>query len=218
MEMIKHSHNGFVVYETPYILPNQEEVKRGLFDLVNVFRPGEKTRLDAIKRLEEASNGKSNVNPGPGVQCDLRWSNNPYVSSVQNLLSNQVLQFHNYYFDRKGVESFGAFWTYISHPENLDSNYHTHELFYPAENHIVTTWTITYYLDVPDNCEGDDGKLLFSHDSNDDNALKIFPKKETIYIFSGTLSHKPLLAPKSTQARVVLAGNVYIPFIDKVLL
>ena len=218
MEMVKHTHNGFVVYETPFVLPNQEEVKKGLFDLVNVFRPGEKTRLDAIERIKKISGGKLAGNPGPGVQCDLRWSNNPFVSNVQNLLSNKVLEFHNHFFDRKGEETYGAFWTFISHPENLDTNFHTHEEFYPSENHIVTTWTITYYLDVPDNCEGDDGKLLFSHDGNDTNALKLFPKKDTIYIFNGTLRHKPNVAPKSTQARVVLAGNVHIPFVDKVLI
>lgn len=214
--MYIHTHNGFSVYEVPFSLPSQDKVKEGLLKLTEVFRPGEKTRDDVIARYERISGEKFTGSQGPGIQCDLKWSNNQYVYNIQSQLSDKVLEFHNKFFERKGVDSYGSFWTFISYPENLDANYHTHDIFHHAEEHLVTTWTVTYYLQLPDNCKEDEGKLLFSHNADDNNALKLFPKKDTLYIFNGALKHKPNVAPNSTQARIVIAGNVYIPFLKKV--
>lgn len=213
--MVVHSHNGFFVYEIPFSVPNQEKIKEGILKLTKIFRPGEKTRKDVIARYEKISGEKYVGSQGPGIQCDLKWSNNQYVSGIQSKLSDKVLEFHNSSFGNKGEETFGSFWTFISYPENLDAKYHTHHVFHPAEDHLVTTWTVTYYLQLPDNCKEDEGKLLFSHNADDSNALKLFPKRDTLYIFSGGLKHKPNVAPNSTQARIVLAGNVYIPFLNK---
>ena len=212
--MIKHEHDGFVVYEFPYTLPDQDKVLDEVHRLASYLRQGARTRADMLE-LYKAS--KSRIVPGPGIQVDLHYSNGEYLSKVPRLLGNKVLEFHNNNFDRKGEESFTHSWAYISHPENKDTNFHTHEYFSPTDSHIVTTWTITYYLEVPDNCQGDEGKLLFSTSGEDSNALKLFPKKNTIYIFNGTLSHRPDIAPNSTRSRVVLAGNVAIPLKDKVL-
>lgn len=213
--MIKHEHDGFVVYEFPYALPNQDKVLDEVHKLASYLRQGARTRDDMLE-IHRAS--KSKIVPGPGIQVDLHYSNGEYLSKVPRLLGSKVLEFHNNNFDRKGEESFTHSWAYISHPENKDTNFHTHEFFSPTDNHIVTTWTITYYLEVPDNCQGDEGKLLFSTSGEDSNSLKLFPKKNTIYIFNGTLSHRPEIAPNSTKSRVVLAGNVAIPLKDKVLI
>lgn len=212
--MIKHEHDGFVVYEFPYTLPDQDKVLDEVLRLASFIKQGARTRDDMLE-IYKAS--KSKINPGPGIQVDLHYSNGEYLSKVPRLLGNKVLEFHNNNFDRKGEESFTHSWSFIGHPENRDSNFHTHEFFSPTDSHVVTTWTITYYLEVPDNCQGDEGKLLFSTSGEDSNALKLFPKKNTIYIFSGTVDHRPEISPNSTKSRVVLAGNVAIPFIDKVL-
>lgn len=213
--MIKHEHDGFVVYEFPYTLPNQDKVLDEVHRLASFMKQGARTRED-ILALFKASNNK--LIPGPGIQVELHYSTGEHLSKVPKLLGDKVLEFHNNNFDRKGEESFVHSWVYISYPENKDTNFHTHEFFSPSDNHIVTTWTITYYLELPDNCQGDEGKLLFSSSADDTNALKLFPKKNTIYIFNGTLDHRPDIAPNSTKPRVVLAANVAIPFKDKVLL
>lgn len=213
--MIKHEHEGFVVYEFPYTLPDQDKVLDEVHRLASYIKQGARTRDDILQIYKTT---KSKVSPGPGVQVELHYSNGEYLSKVPRLLGNKVLEFHNTNFDRKGEESFTHSWAYISHPENKDSNFHTHEFFSTMESQIVTTWTITYYLEVPDNCQDDEGKLLFSTSGEDSNALKLFPKKNTIYIFNGTLSHKPEIAPNSTKSRVVLAANVAIPLKDKVLI
>lgn len=210
-------HGSFSIYEVPAILDNKEGIRQGIQDLVDVFRPGIKDRLGLLNTLQ-TSGIKHHLQPGPGIQIHLSHSDNKYIRELQSTFNNLVLNFHNERFDRKGVNTFGYTWTFINDPSNTESNYHEHTKMSVIEPMIVNTWTWTYYLELPNNCEGDEGKIFFSHDGDDSNALKFFPKKDTLYIFPGSLLHRPEISPNSTSLRITLAGNVYIQFKDKVLI
>ena len=85
--MIKHEHDGFVVYEFPYTLPDQDKILDEVLRLASYIKQGARTRDDMIE-LYKAS--KSKMNPGPGVQVDLHYSNGEYLSKVPRLLGNKV--------------------------------------------------------------------------------------------------------------------------------
>lgn len=211
-----YEHNGFKVYAIPYVVPNRKKIIDTLLDLSKVFRGDIKTREESQELLNK--NTKLNLLTGPGLQVSTNFSGDADLNEFTRLLSHKVLEFHNNNFSRKGSRVFKHWWTYMSYPVNKDSNYHTHENISPLENHMTNTWTCTYYLQLPDNCIGDEGKLAFSYEEDDDTALKIFPDQDTIYIFEGSLPHKPFINPNSTIPRIVLAGNIFIPFDDKVLI
>jgi hypothetical protein len=212
---IKHS--SFSIYEVPMLLDNKQGIYQGIQDLVNNFRPGISDRLDLIKALEEGGL-KNRLQPGPGIQIGLHHSDNKNIYTLQSIFNTTVLDFHNTRFGRKGKNTFGYCWTYVSHPSNKETNYHDHIKMSTHEPLITNTWTWVYYLELPNNCSGDEGKIFFSHDNNDSNALKFFPKKDTLYIFPGSLGHRPELSPNSTLPRITLAGNVFIEFKDKILI
>ena len=217
IEYSEIKHGSFSVYEVPMPLENKKDIYQGIQDLVNNFRPGISDRLDLVKALE-GDNRNHRLKPGPGIQIGLHHSDNPNIYTLQSKFNNTVLDFHNARFGRQGINTFGYCWTFISLPSNKETNYHDHIRMSTHEPLITNTWTWVYYLELPNNCSGDEGKIFFSHDSNDLNALKFFPKKDTLYIFPGSLNHRPELAPNSTLSRITLAGNVFIEFKDKVLM
>lgn len=221
MDYTEIKHGGFSIYEVPKFLDNKESIYQGIEDLVRNFRPGMTDKADLIKALNAkalADGARNTIKPGPGIQIVLSHSDNPHVKTVQGTFNRAVLDFHNTKFGKKGVNTFGHSWVFISNPSNKDTNYHNHILMSPHEPLMTNTWTWVYYLELPDNCIGDEGKILFSLNGEDSNALKIFPKKDTLYIFPGYLQHRPEIAPNSTTPRITLAGNVFIEFKDKVLI
>ena len=203
--------DGYTVYEVPYALPQEEIVLADLYKMLKYFRKDAKTMDDVFEEFKKRKKKAKKSSFGPGIQLDLGYASTPELSSVQAILSRKVLEFNNSVHERKGEEVYGNAWTFVSTPENTDSNYHTHNQFCPKEPSIVNTWTWTYYLELPNKVEGDEGKLFFSMNENDEKALKIFPKKQHLYIFNAEIPHRPEINPNSSNNRTVLAGNVSIP-------
>ncbi len=84
--------------------------------------------------------------------------------------------------------------------------YHTHTdinkelgVFYP---HF--TWV--YYIQMPDNLEGDDGALYMKGVGGEEHF--ILPEEGDMIVMAADLPHSPQTAFKSTKDRIVLAGNV----------
>jgi len=203
---------GYSIYEIPYALPNEKKVLSDLYKLLRYFRKDAQTKYDVYKQHKELDKKTISNSFGPGLQVRLEYASTPELSSVQPLLSNKVLEFNNLVHERKGTEVYGKAWAFVSTPNNRDTNYHTHSQFCSSEPTILNSWTWTYYLEIPNKVEGDEGKLFFSMNQKDSTALKIFPKPQHLYIFNAEVPHRPELNPNSTNNRVVLAGNVSIPF------
>jgi hypothetical protein len=93
-------------------------------------------------------------------------------------------------------------WAYISDNKNLYSGFHSHDKKKYAN--IPLEWTYTYYVQMPDNLEGDDGKLVFKLD--DDTTQMILPDVGDLLIFPTSLLHMPNTNTKSELERIVFAG------------
>lgn len=97
-------------------------------------------------------------------------------------------------------------WIAISKKDRTKYVWHKHIHFAPPYNFIETDFTFTYYLQMPDNLSGDDGKLLFR--TNDGMIHKFLPEENDIYIFPPDLDHVVEWNKESTKDRVVIASNV----------
>ena len=211
---IDFTYEKYKVHKVPMLLENKEQLRKDLLEYVGFFRPGHLDNKQHLKNLGLDANKKIG---GPGIQIQLGFSDAESIRGLDKHFGQKVLEYHNKLQPRKAVQTFTHSWVFISTPQNKDSNYHNHISFHPSEP-MSADYTWTYYLDVPDNCVGDEGKLFFSPTSSDEDAMKIFPEIDSLYIFPGTLWHKPQLNPNSTNWRIVLAGNTKLKFKDKVLI
>jgi len=98
-------------------------------------------------------------------------------------------------------------WIYYSKPKNSTHFYHTHKMCLSLKINLLTDWTWTYYLQMPNNISGKEGAISFRVDNMD---YEVVPKEGDMLLFPGTLLHTPLPSIKSEIDRVVIAGNVSV--------
>lgn len=110
-------------------------------------------------------------------------------------------------------------WIYISSSSNPSSIYHDHVLFSSKDIGIPTNYTWIYYIQMPDNCVGDEGKILFKNindnTKDDSNTFSFLPEQGCLYMWDSLLPHRPELSPNSTVDRVIIAGNVNLNTTNK---
>jgi len=105
-----------------------------------------------------------------------------------------------------------VFHSWVLFADNKDdrSYYHDHLDI----NGISNQWSMCYYIQMPDNLSGDQGKLMFK--SKTEKELGILPKEGDVIIFPGNLLHTPLEASNSTKDRVVFCSNFsFIPIVNR---
>jgi hypothetical protein len=100
-------------------------------------------------------------------------------------------------------------WVFISDNKNNRSGYHNHI----SEGNLtiikeLPQWTFTYYVEMPDNLEGKDGHISFKMKNGEE--VSFLPVENQIIMFPADILHKPELNKKSTNKRVVYAGNLTI--------
>jgi hypothetical protein len=100
-------------------------------------------------------------------------------------------------------------WVYISDNKNNKTCYHNHisqsKFFFLKE---PPQWTISYYVEIPNNLEGNDGHLTFKTKNNEE--VSILPVENQIIMFPADIEHKPELNKNSTNKRVVYVANITI--------
>lgn len=84
--------------------------------------------------------------------------------------------------------------------------YHTHTEISNRLGQPTPDYTFVFYLQMPNNLKGDDGKLFIK--DIDGSEYSILPKVGECIILNGDIPHAPLNAPSSEFDRIVLAGNV----------
>ena len=147
----------------------------------------------------------------PGIQFGTNLSNSKSIFEIKNKCYNIVKDLYTSISNKKVISGYQNTWIFISTPANPDSQYHEHSRFSAEFPKLTTSFTYTYYIDVPDNCEGNEGKLIFLNEREDNeqtDSCTIMPEAGYLYIFGGTLWHRPEVNPNSTNDRIVLAGNV----------
>jgi hypothetical protein len=94
------------------------------------------------------------------------------------------------------------------HFAKTDKNfYHNHDIINYTRGIFEALYTFIYYYQMPNNLNGDDGKLFFL-DEESDEIFEFLPKENDIIVFKSNISHGPYSAANSTKHRIVIAGNI----------
>lgn len=86
-------------------------------------------------------------------------------------------------------------------------NRHNHVDINKKLNKPTPTYTWVYYMQLPNNLSGDEGKLEYEDETG---THRILPNIGDIIILRGDQWHSVINAPNTTVNRIVLAGNVSI--------
>ena len=89
--------------------------------------------------------------------------------------------------------------------------YHIHTEIEKERGMVIPDYTFVFYVQMPDNLVGDDGKLFIK--DKDGTEFGILPKVGDLIILKGDVPHAPVDAPHSTKDRIVIAGNVSLQHI-----
>lgn len=97
-----------------------------------------------------------------------------------------------------------VFHSWVLFADNKDerSYYHDHLDI----NGVRNQWSFCYYIQMPDNLSGDQGKLMFKSKSGAEHGT--LPEEGELIIFPGDLLHTPVEALNSKKDRVVFCSNI----------
>jgi hypothetical protein len=98
-------------------------------------------------------------------------------------------------------------WVYQSKNDNKKSIYHNH-MHNGTNKHIYTLqndWTIIFYVQMPNNLNGDDGYIHFK--SKKGIKYSFLPEEGDFLIIPADLEHRPALSINSTLDRFVIGIN-----------
>ena len=155
-----------------------------------------------------------NSEDGPGIQMESNIFYDRYTVSLFNTIFQKISYLHNEHTSEHNHPKYQHGWFFINPPEEGESNYHDHTNFNDRFPHDVPTYTWTYYLQLPDNCIGEEGYLSFK-EGDKEEAIKV--EENTLYIFPSNLLHRPNISPNSSKNRITAAGNILIPTSEKSL-
>lgn len=127
-------------------------------------------------------------------------------SDVFDSINNQVKDNIEIISDRKFKNWAQHHWVYTQR-KGFDMEWmHQHLLVHPpGRSKIKSDYTFTFYLQVTDEIENDEGKIVFQ--TEDGKKHKFLPKVGDIFIFPGDIRHTAIPTPKSNTERIVYAGS-----------
>jgi len=118
-------------------------------------------------------------------------------------LNNQVIEYFNkFIYKEENLYSFKN-WVYLSSSENEYAGFHSHT--HMDRLKTKGEWTWTFYVQMPDNLNDDDGTIVFKIDNKE---YSILPKEGELLIFPADVLHMPNTNTSSIKDRIVLAGTV----------
>lgn len=166
-----------------------------------------------IKNICDYLIGQNTVNntngTGPGIQIPIPSLENEIIQDCRRIFISYCDIFFNLIHPkRKKLLTFRQDWIFISKPENLESSYHDHTNFVnePYLRNIKAEYTYTYYAQMPDNLEGNDGVLYFKEKKEDPEEFSILPEQGYLYFFDSKLFHRPEISKSSKTDRIVIAS------------
>ena len=125
------------------------------------------------------------------------------VMKLMNLPEDSVdtwVEQHWIYFSNSSTTQPKTALTFHSHPITL-----TTSSAKPIQN-IKTDWTYCFYLKVPNDLIGDEGKLMFRDVNNKEYG--ILPEEGDIILFGPNDLHVPNFIPNSKGERIAICSNV----------
>lgn len=85
-------------------------------------------------------------------------------------------------------------------------SFHLHPYVLWEHQHIKTQWSFCFYLKVPTDLQGDEGKFLVVDD--DDNVFSMEVNEGDVIFFDSTVWHRPNPIPNSNEERISICGNI----------
>lgn len=139
------------------------------------------------------------TSPHPGVQAKFLIKNGEW-NRIYKEVSNIVLT--DIYKDVKKTYT-SSDWVYVSTNLNRQAGFHHHLKM--EDGNIRGEWSYTFYVQMPDNLKGNDGKLIFKDE--DGLEYSILPEEGDLFIFDAKHLHSPATNLSSKLDRIVLAGT-----------
>jgi hypothetical protein len=140
-----------------------------------------------------------------GTQCKIEVISKNITDIRNEILKKVLLHFK---LNENYLISFDD-WVYISDNKNNHTNFHDHiskgNLDFIKE---PPQWSIVYYVQIPNNLEGNDGHISFK--TKNGKEVSFLPTESQMIMFSSDILHRPELNKKSTNKRVVYAANISI--------
>lgn len=151
----------------------------------------------------------------PGLQLNTDFASSTHITNAKQQLYGTSLKIFKQEFPSYNIDvELMSSWVYISTNSNTETVWHDHRTLSKVASLIPTTYTWIYYIQTPDNCVEDEGKICFKQPydftKNESNVFKFFPEEGYLYMWDSILSHRPTLNPNSTADRVIIAGNVFL--------
>lgn len=146
---------------------------------------------------------------GIGLQYQKTIITNKELLEVFSTCHDYVKKLYSEIFKVEVISSYNNGWVFISTPENPHTIYHHHKYWESKFPNIIPEWTWIYYINIPNNLSGDEGKLFLSSNTSEkeDETYKILPKVGDLIVFKSSVNHRIGLNPNSTNNRIVIAGS-----------
>ena len=217
---IKYAEKGKVIrsVETALALLTYEKIKPR-----TIIIPGNPDELEdklpgGLIRVGETPEGTMYTSSGaPGIQFGSDIFYDDETIGLLKLIFEEIKKLHPDYNEKKFHPTFQYSWFFICSPDTEESEFHEHTRFHASFPFNTTNYTWVYYLQLPDNCTGTEGKLEFKSNLGDESEI-LDVKEDTVYIFPADLYHKPNISPNSSRNRITVAGNICIPTLEKSIL
>ena len=180
MEELKLS-NKFTIFKSHY---GDDNLRKKLMEVINLNH-----------KLSNRSDSNS-------VWIEI---NSPILNEVNSMVKGLV--------ESISKRTFGTFaehyWVYTQ-KEGFNLEWmHQHILVHPDNRTtILTDYTFTYYVQIPSNLNGDEGKIVF--ETEDNSRHKFLPKEGDIFIFPSDVRHTAIPTPNHKTNRIVYAGSLCI--------
>lgn len=96
-------------------------------------------------------------------------------------------------------------WILNCKPSDYTGDFHIHQTFSPRYPEIPSEFTWTYYLQMPNNCVGNEGHLILK---DGENVISFLPEEGHLYTFKSDIPHRGEISPNSSKNRIVIVGNI----------
>lgn len=123
--------------------------------------------------------------------------NNQVKKNIETISNSKITDYskHNWVYTQR--EGFDMEWM------------HQHILVHPgSRSNILTDYTFTFYLQIPNDMMGDEGHIVF--ETEDKKRHKFLPEVGDIFIFDADIRHTAIPTPNCKTKRIVYAGSICV--------
>ena len=107
--------------------------------------------------------------------------------------------------DKQILIGYQSGWLLSCDPQDYTGDFHTHKQLSNKYPEIDCDYVWTYYMETPNNCNGNEGHLILKEN---DETFSFLPEEGYLYTFKSSILHRAQEAPNSIKKRIVIVGNI----------